>query len=200
MEEKNEGYLVPMVVEKTRTGERAYDIYSRLLEDRIIFLGTPIDDGVASLVVAQLLFLQMMDPEKDINIYIQSPGGSIVAGLAIYDTMQIVKPVINAYCIGQAASMGAILLAGGSKGHRFALENSRIMIHAPSTGIQGTLPDIEIQVKETQFLKERLYSILSKHTGQSKDKIERDCLRDNFMSPEEAKAYGIIDDIIFSKK
>ena len=196
MDKKNEGYLIPMVVEKTRNGERAFDIYSRLLVDRIIFLGTPIDDGVANVIVAQLLFLQQDNPEKDINFYINSPGGHITSGLAIYDTMQLVKPKINTYCIGQAASMASVLLAAGSKGCRFALPNSRIMIHSPSGAFQGTVEDINVQVKEIEVLKKQLYTILSNHTGQTIAKIEKDCRRDNFMAPDAAKAYGLVDEVI----
>ena len=196
MNKKSAEYLIPMVVEKTRTGERAFDIYSRLLEDRIIFLGTPIDDGVANVIVAQLLFLQMSDPEKEINMYINSPGGHITAGLAIYDTMQLVKPKINTYCIGQAASMASVLLAAGAKGCRFALPNSRIMIHSPSGAFQGTIEDISVQVKEIEFLKKQLYTILSNHTGQTTAKIEKDCQRDNFMTPDAAKLYGLVDEVV----
>lgn len=199
MNKKNE-YLIPVVVEKTRNGERAYDIYSRLLEDRIIFLGTPIDDGVANVIVAQLLFLQMSDPDKDINFYVNSPGGSVTSGLAIYDTMQLVKPKINTYCIGQAASMASVLLSAGSKGCRFALPNSRIMIHSPSGAFQGTIEDINVQVKEIEVLKKQLYTILSKHTGQTVARIEKDCQRDNFMSPETAKAYGLVDEVVNLEK
>ena len=195
MDKKSE-YLIPMVVEKTRNGERAFDIYSRLLEDRIIFLGTPIDDGVANVIVAQLLFLQMADPDKDINFYINSPGGHITSGLAIYDTMQLVKPKINTYCIGQAASMASVLLAAGAKGCRFALPNSRIMIHSPSGAFQGTIEDISVQVKEIEFLKKQLYTILSIHTGQTTAKIEKDCQRDNFMTPDAAKVYGLVDEVV----
>jgi ATP-dependent Clp protease, protease subunit len=196
MEKKSAEYLIPMVVEKTRTGERAFDIYSRLLEDRIVFLGTPIDDGVANVIVAQLLFLQMSDPEKEINFYINSPGGHITSGLAIYDTMQLVKPKINTYCIGQAASMASVLLAAGAKGCRFALPNSRIMIHSPSGAFQGTIEDISVQVKEIEFLKKQLYTILSNHTGQTTAKIEKDCQRDNFMTPDAAKLYGLVDEVV----
>jgi ATP-dependent Clp protease protease subunit len=200
MDKKNEGYLIPVVVEKTRNGERAYDIYSRLLEDRIIFLGTPIDDGVANVIVAQLLFLQMSDPEKDINFYINSPGGHITAGLAIYDTMQLIKPKINTYCIGQAASMASVLLAAGTKGCRYALPRSRIMIHSPSGGFQGNIADINVQVKEIEFLKKQLYAILSDHTGQTVERIEKDCERDNFMTPDMAKDYGIVDEVVKTVK
>ena len=198
MSEKK-AYLVPMVVEQTRNGERSFDIFSRMLEDRIVFLNTEVNDDSAGLIVAQLLFLQMKDPEKEINFYLQTPGGSITSGLAIYDTMQLIKPIINTYCIGQAASMGAVLLAAGSKGHRFALPSSRIMIHSPSGGFRGTIEDISVQVKEIEFLKKRLYSILSSHTGKTIEQIEKDCERDNFMSPQEAKEYGLIDEIIMGK-
>ena len=193
MTTKNEHYLIPTVIEKTRNGERAYDIYSRLLEDRIIFLGAAINDDVANVIVAQLLFLQMIDPEKEISFYINSPGGSVTAGLAIYDTMQIIKPKINTYCIGQAASMASILLAAGEPGSRMALPNSRIMIHSPSGGFEGKSEDINVQVKEINFLKNQLYTILSRHTGKTVEQIDKDCERDNFMTPEAAKAYGLID-------
>lgn len=196
MDKKNEGYLIPMVVEKTRNGERAYDIYSRLLEDRIIFLGTAIDDSVANVIVAQFLFLQMIEPTKDINFYINSPGGHVTAGLAIYDTMQLVQPKINTYCIGQAASMAAVLLAAGSKGCRHALPSSRIMIHSPSGGFQGSIEDINVQVKEIEVLKGHLYTILSAHTGKPVEQLTKDCERDNFMTPEAAKEYGIVDEVV----
>lgn len=188
--------LVPMVIETTGRGERAYDIYSRLLKDRVVFIGTPIDDVVANLIVAQLLFLQMEDPEKDIHLYINSPGGSITSGLAIYDTMQFLKPDVNTYCIGQAASMGAVLLAAGTKGKRYSLPNSRVMIHQPWGGVQGVAADINIQAKEIQNLKDRLNKILGKHTGKDPAKIEKDTDRDNFMSAEEAKAYGLVDEVV----
>ena len=188
--------LVPMVIEQTGRGERAYDIYSRLLKDRVIFIGTPIDDNVANLVVAQLLFLQMEEPEKDIHIYINSPGGSITSGLAIYDTIQFLKPDVCTYCIGQAASMGAVLLAAGTKGKRYALPNSRVMIHQPWGGVQGVAADINIQAREIQNLKEKLNDILSKHTGQPAAKIEKDTDRDYFMSANEAKNYGLVDDVV----
>lgn len=188
--------LVPMVIEQTGRGERAYDIYSRLLKDRVIFIGTPIDDTVANLVVAQLLFLQMEEPDKDISIYINSPGGSITSGLAIYDTIQFLKPDVCTYCIGQAASMGAVLLAAGTKGKRYALPNSRVMIHQPWGGVQGVATDINIQAKEIQNLKERLNGILSKHTGQPIAKIEKDSDRDYFMSADESKNYGIVDEVV----
>ena len=188
--------LVPIVVEQSARGERAYDIYSRLLKDRIVFIGTPIDDVVSNLVIAQLLFLQMEDPDKDINIYVNSPGGSVTAGLAIYDTIQFVKPAVATYCVGQASSMGAVLLAAGTKGKRFALPNSRIMIHQPWGGVQGAASDISIQAKEILRLRERINEILSKHTGQPLEKIEKDTDRDYFMSADEAKSYGLVDDVI----
>ncbi|MBI3315723.1 MAG: ATP-dependent Clp endopeptidase proteolytic subunit ClpP [Candidatus Omnitrophica bacterium] len=188
--------LIPMVIEQTGRTERAYDIYSRLLKDRVIFIGTPIDDNVANLAVAQLLFLQMEDPEKDIHLYINSPGGSITSGLAIYDTIQFLKPDVCTYCIGQAASMGAVLLAAGAKGKRYALPNSRLMIHQPWGGVQGVAADINIQAKEIQKLKERLNEILAKHTGQDIAKIEKDTDRDYFMSAEEAKSYGLVDEVV----
>ena len=191
--------LVPIVVEQSARGERAYDIYSRLLKDRIIFIGTPIDDVVSNLIIAQLLFLQMEDPEKDISVYINTPGGSVTAGLAIYDTMQFVKPDVAAYCVGQATSMGAVLLAAGAKGKRFALPNSRIMIHQPWGGVQGAAADISIQAKEILRLREALYAILAKHTGQPVERIEKDSDRDYFLSSEEAKAYGLIDEVIYPK-
>ena len=189
-------YLVPMVIETTNRGERAFDIYSRLLKDRIIFIGTPIDDQIANLVMAQLLFLEGEDPEKDINIYVNSPGGVITAGLAIYDTMQYIKPRISTICMGLAASMAVPILAGGTKGMRFALPNTRIMIHQPSGGFQGQAADIEIQAQEVLFLKERINEILAKHTGQPIERISADSDRDRWMKPEEAQEYGIIDDII----
>lgn len=192
--------LVPMVVEQTNRGERSYDIYSRLLKDRIIFIGTPIDDHIANLVIAQLLFLQSEDPEKDIQIYVNSPGGSISAGLAIYDTMQYVRPDVVTTCMGLAASMGAVLLTAGSAGKRFALPNSRIMIHQPLGGFQGQASDIEIRAKEILKMKERLYEIIAHHSGQSIEKIEKDSDRDYFMSANEAKEYGIIDQVYSSQK
>ena len=188
--------LVPMVVEQTGRGERAYDIYSRLLKDRIIFIGSAIDDIVSNLVVAQLLFLQMEDPDKDINIYVNSPGGSITAGLAIYDTMQFVKCDVNTYCIGQAASMGAILLAAGTKGKRFALPHARIMIHQPWGGTQGAATDIQIQAQEILRVKERINKILADHTGQKLATIEKDSDRDFFMSADEAREYGLVDEVV----
>jgi len=188
--------LVPIVVEQTNRGERAYDIYSRLLKDRIIFVGAPIDDVFANLVIAQLLFLEAEDPEKDINLYINSPGGSVTSGLGIYDTMQYVKPPINTICLGQAASMGALLLAAGTKGKRFALPNARIMIHQPMGGFQGQATEIDIHAREILKIRERLNEILAKHTGQPLEKIANDTERDYFMSGEEAKRYGLIDEVI----
>ena len=188
--------LVPMVVEQTGRGERAFDIYSRLLKERVIFLTGPINDQISNLVVAQLLFLESENPKKDINIYINSPGGVISSGLAIYDTMQFVSPSISTLCIGQAASMGALLLAGGEKGKRFALPNSRIMIHQPLGGFQGQASDIEIHAQEILLMKKKVNDILSKHTGKSLKTVEKDTDRDNFLNAEEAKKYGIIDDIL----
>ena len=188
--------LIPMVIEQTNRGERAYDIYSRLLKDRIIFIGTPIDDNVANLLIAQLLFLEAEDPEKDINVYIHSPGGMVSAGLAIYDTMQYVKPAIATICVGQAASMGALLLAAGTKGKRYALPNARIMIHQPTGGFQGQASDISIQAEEIIKIRKRLDEILAKHTHQPVDKVHSDSERDYFMSAEEAKAYGLVDEVI----
>jgi ATP-dependent Clp protease protease subunit len=188
--------LVPMVIEKSSQGERAYDIYSRLLKERIIFLGTAIDDGVASLVIAQILFLQSDDPQKDIYLYINSPGGSVTAGLAIYDTMQFVKPDICTICMGQAASMGSVLLTAGAKGKRFALPNARIMIHQPWGGAQGTASDIHIQAQEILRMKEELNKILAKHSGQPLARIEKDSDRDFFMSAQETQEYGLIDQVI----
>ena len=187
---------VPMVVERSNRGERAYDIYSRLLKDRIVFIGGPIDDNVANVVVAQLLFLESEDPDKDIHLYINSPGGVVTAGLAIYDTMQYIKPDVSTICIGQAASMGSLLLTAGAKGKRFALPLARIMIHQPLGGAQGQSTDIQIQAKEILRLREVGNDILVKHTGQSRDKVVADTERDNFMSAEEAKAYGLIDEVI----
>ena len=188
--------LVPIVIEQTNRGERAYDIYSRLLKDRIIFMGAPIDDVFANLIIAQLLFLEAEDPEKDVNLYINSPGGSVTAGLGIYDTMQYVKPSINTICLGQAASMGALLLAAGTKGKRFALPNARVMIHQPMGGFQGQATEIDIHAREILKIRERLNEILAKHTGQPLDKIALDTERDYFMSGEEAKKYGLIDEVI----
>lgn len=187
---------VPMVVEQSSRGERAYDIYSRLLKDRIIFLGGPIDDNVANVVIAQLLFLESEDPDKDIHLYINSPGGVVTAGLAIYDTMQYIKPDVSTICIGQAASMGAVLLAAGAKNKRYALPNSRIMIHQPSGGAQGQSTDIQIQAREILRLREILTDILKEHTGEEVDKLNIDMERDNFMSAKEAKAYGLIDEVV----
>ena len=193
-------YLIPTVVEQTGRGERSYDIYSRLLKDRILFLGTQVDDNVANLIIAQLLFLQSEDPEKDIHFYINSPGGVVTAGLAIYDTMQFLKCDINTYCIGQAASMGAVLLAAGAKGKRFALPNARIMIHQPLGGAQGQASDIHIQAQEILRMKEMLTKMLADHTGQPFERVAEDTDRDNFMSAEDAKAYGLIDEVIAHKK
>ncbi|RPI36596.1 MAG: ATP-dependent Clp endopeptidase proteolytic subunit ClpP [Nitrospiraceae bacterium] len=192
--------VIPIVIEQTGRGERAYDIYSRLLKDRIIFLGTAIDDNVANTVVAQILFLQTEDPDKDIHIYINSPGGIVTAGLAIYDTMQYVKPNIATYCIGQAASMGALLLSAGTNGKRYALPHARVMLHQPMGGFQGQATDIEIHAREILKMKDTLNQIISKHTGQPLDKIRTDTDRDFFMSGQEAKAYGIVDDVIESIK
>ena len=191
--------LVPYVIEQTGRGERAYDIFSRLLKDRIIFIGTPIDDVVANLVIAQMLFLEADDPEKDINIYINSPGGFVASGLAIYDTIQFVRPNVATTCVGQAASMGAVLLAAGTKGKRSALPHSRIMIHQPWGGVQGQVSDIEIHTKELLLVKKKVNEILVKHTGQPLEKIEKDTDRNFFMSAEEAKTYGLIDEV-FDKK
>ena len=194
------GYLVPTVIEQTGRGERAYDIYSRLLKDRIIFLGTPIDDTVANIIIAQLLFLQMEDSKKDINLYIHSPGGYVTAGMAIYDTMQFMTCDVATYCIGMAASMGAVLLAAGTKGKRFSLPNSRIMIHQPSGGARGQASDISIQAKEILRLKKRLNEIMSFHTGQPVETIDRDMERDNYMSADAAKDYGIVDEVVKSRR
>ncbi len=188
--------LIPMVIEKTGRVERAYDIYSRLLKDRIIFLGTPIDDNVANIIIAQLLFLQMEDPEKDIDMYINTPGGHVTSGLAIYDTMQFVKPDVTTYCVGQATSLGALLLTAGAKGKRYALPHARIMIHQPWGGVQGQAADIGIQAKEILRLKEKIETILSHHTGQALEKVKKDSDRDYFMSAEEAKEYGIVDSVV----
>jgi len=191
--------LIPTVIEQTNRGERAYDIYSRLLKDRIIFLGTPINDTVANIVVAQLLFLQAEDPEKDIHLYINSPGGSITAGMAIYDTMNFIKPDVSTICIGMAASMGAFLLAAGTKGKRYALPNSEVMIHQPLGGAQGQASDLEIAAKRILKMRDRLNRILAERTGQPLERIERDTDRDNFLSAEEALKYGLIDKIITSE-
>ena len=192
--------LIPMVVEQTGRGERSYDIYSRLLKDRIVFIGTAIDDHVANLVIAQLLFLQMEDGKKDINIYINSPGGSVTAGLAIYDTMQFMTCDVNTYCLGMAASMGAVLLCAGTKGKRYALPNSDIMIHQVSGGAQGTASDVERTVEFMFKLKKRLISILSVHTGKSDEQVKLDSDRDYYMSAEEAKAYGLVDEVVKSRR
>jgi ATP-dependent Clp protease protease subunit len=189
-------HYVPYVIEKTGRGERTYDIYSRLLEDRIIFLGTEINDPVANSVMAQLLFLDKTGHSQDIKIYINSPGGSVTAGLAIYDTMQLVEPEIATYCLGQAASMGAVLLAGGTKGKRYALPHSRVMIHQPWGGAQGTAMDMEIQITETLKLKKKLEEILSEHSGKTAKEVAKATERDNFLSPEEAKKFGLIDHIV----
>jgi len=191
--------LIPMVVEQTGRGERAYDIYSRLLKDRIVFLGSQVDDDVANLITAQFLFLESEDPEKDIHFYVNSPGGSVTAGLAIYDTMQYIKPDVSTLCLGQAASMAAWLLAAGQKGKRFALPHARIMIHQPLGGVQGQATDIDIQAREILRIREQLNNVLVKHTGQSIKKIEKDTDRDFFMTAEQAKEYRIVDEVISSK-
>jgi ATP-dependent Clp protease protease subunit len=192
--------LIPMVVEQTGRIERAYDIYSRLLKDRIIFVGTVIDDNVSNLIIAQLLFLQMEDSEKDINLYINTPGGAVTSGLAIYDTIQFVKPDVCTYCVGQATSMGALLLSAGTKGKRYALPHARIMIHQPWGGVQGAASDISIQAKEILRLREKINELLAKHTGQSVEKIAKDTDRDYFMSAVEAKEYGLVDEVITTMK
>jgi ATP-dependent Clp protease protease subunit len=191
--------LVPIVVEQTGRGERAYDIYSRLLKDRIVFLGSEINDDVANLVTAQLLFLESEDPEKEISFYINSPGGSITAGMAIYDTMQFIKPAVSTLCLGQAASMGAVLLAAGHKGRRYGLPHSRIMIHQPLGGAQGQATDIDIQAREILRMREEINNIFVRHTGQSLRKIEKDTERDMYLSPEQAVEYGLIDEVIVSR-
>jgi ATP-dependent Clp protease protease subunit len=193
-------FLVPIVVEQTGRGERSWDIYSRLLVDRIIFIGTAVDDTVSNIVIAQLLFLQMSDPKKDIHLYINSPGGSVTAGLAIYDTMQYLTCDVNTYCVGQASSMSAVLLAAGTKGKRYALPNARILIHQPWGGVQGQASDISIQAKEILRLKDRLNEILAKHCGRTVEELARDTDRDRFMSSEEAKAYGLVDQVVQSRK
>lgn len=193
---KANGYLIPTVIEKTHMGERAYDIYSRLLKDRIIMLGTQVDDDIANIIVAQLLFLESQDKEKDIKLYINSPGGSVTAGLAIYDAMQYVKPDVSTICMGMAASMGAVLLAGGAKGKRLALPNAEIMIHQPWGGFQGQTTDIKIHAERMIKIKENLNKMLSKHTGQPLKKIEQDVERDNFMEAKDAQKYGLIDKVI----
>ena len=192
--------LIPMVIEQSDRGERAYDIYSRLLKDRIIFIGSAIDDIVANVVIAQMLFLQMEDRERDINIYINSPGGVVTAGMAIYDTMQFMKPDVCTYCVGQAASMGAVLLAAGAKGKRYALPNARVMIHQPWGGVQGQASDISIQAKEILKTRDTINGILAKHTGKPLDKIQKDTDRDYFMSSQEALEYGIVDEIFTKSK
>ena len=196
----NNSYLIPTVIEQTGRGERAYDIYSRLLKDRIIFIGTPIDDHIANIVIAQMLFLQMEDAKKDISIYINSPGGSVTAGLAIYDTMQFVTCDVSTYCMGIAASMGAVLLCAGTKGKRYALPNSDIMIHQVSGGAQGQASDVERQVEFMYKLKRRLNGILSKHTGQAVEQVEKDAARDNSMTADEAAKYGLVDEVVKSRK
>jgi ATP-dependent Clp protease protease subunit len=188
--------VIPMVIEKEGRMERAYDIYSRLLKDRIVFIGSPVDDTVANIIIAELLFLQMEDPDKDIDVYINTPGGNVTSGLSIYDTMQFVKPDVNTYCVGQASSMGAVLLAAGTKGKRYALPHSRIMLHQPWGGVQGAAADINIQAKEILRMKEELESILAKHTNQPLDRIKTDTDRDYFMGAEEAKEYGVVDHVI----
>ena len=188
--------LVPIVVEQTARGERSYDIYSRLLKERVIFIVGPVEDHMANLVVAQLLFLESENPDKDIHLYINSPGGSVTAGLSIYDTMQFIKPDVSTMCVGQAASMGAFLLAGGTAGKRYALPNSRIMIHQPSGGAHGQASDIDIHAREILIIRERLNALLAKHTGQSVETVARDTERDNFMNPEKAREYGIIDEVL----
>ncbi len=193
-------FSIPYVIEQTGRGERGYDLYSRLLVDRIVFLGTPVDDMVANVIIAQFLFLQMTDPKKDIHFYINSPGGSVTAGLAIYDTMQWLTCDLNTYCIGQAASMGAVLLSGGTRGKRFALPNARIMIHQPWGGAQGQASDISIQAREILRLRDRLNEILSNHCGRPVAQIEKDTDRDNFLSAEEAKAYGLVDEVVKSRR
>ena len=192
--------LVPMVVEQTSRGERAYDIYSRLLKERVIFLVGPVDDHTANVIVAQLLFLESENPDKDINLYINSPGGSVSAGLAIYDTMQFIKPDVSTMCVGQAASMGALLLTAGAKGKRYCLPHSRVMIHQPLGGYQGQATDIEIHTREILKIRSQLNDLLAYHTGQSVETIETDTERDNFMGPAEAKEYGLIDELIESRK
>ncbi|RCK74522.1 MAG: ATP-dependent Clp protease proteolytic subunit [Ignavibacteriae bacterium] len=192
--------LVPIVIEQSGRGERAYDIFSRLLKERIVFIGTPIDDTIASLVIAQLLFLESEDPDKDIHLYINSPGGTVSSGLAIYDTMQYIRPDISTICIGMAASMAAVLLAGGTKGKRTALPNSRIMIHQPWGGVSGTATDISIQAEEILKMKRRINEILAHHTGKTVEQVEKDTDRDYYLSSEEAKNYGLIDNILYKKQ
>jgi ATP-dependent Clp protease, protease subunit len=193
-------YLVPMVIEQTNRGERSFDIYSRLLKDRIVFLGTPIDDAVANLIVAQLLHLESEDPDKDINLYINSPGGQVYAGMAIYDTMQFIRPDVSTICVGMAMSMAAILLAGGGKGKRFALPNAKIMIHQGAAGFQGTPTDIEIQAKEVLAVRRRMVEILAAHSEQPIEKVEKDIDRDRFMTAEEAQEYGLVDGVITKRQ
>jgi len=193
-------YLTPIVIEKTGKGERAYDIWSRLLKDRIVFIGGPVDDYVANLIIAQILFLQMENKNQDINLYINSPGGSVTSGLAVYDTMQFVQCDVATYCIGQASSMGAVLLAAGAKGKRSCLPHARVMIHQPWGGVQGTAMDIKIQAEEIIKLKQKINQIIAKHTGQSLEKIEKDTDRDYFMSADEAKKYGLIDEVLESMR
>ena len=192
--------LVPMVIEQTARGERAYDIYSRLLKERVVFVVGPVEDYMANVIVAQLLFLESENPDKDVHLYINSPGGSVTAGLAIYDTMQFIKADVSTMCIGQAASMGALLLAGGARGKRYCLPHSRMMIHQPLGGFQGQATDIDIHAREILLVRERLNTILSNHTGQPMDKIQTDTDRDNFLGAEEAKEYGLIDEILVSRK
>ena len=202
MKDRNEisNFLVPMVVEQTGRGERGYDIYSRLLVDRNEFLGTPVDDQIANLIIAQLLFMQMTDPKKDIHLYINSPGGSVSAGLAIYDTMQFLSCDVNTYCIGMAASMGAVLLCGGTKGKRFALPNSTVMIHQVLGGAEGQTSDVVIRTNYMVRLKKRIHRILSEHTGKSVQQVRKDCDRDNFMMAEEARKYGLVDEVVKARK
>ncbi len=195
-----DNFLVPMVVEQTGRGERGYDIYSRLLVDRIVFLGTPVDDMVANLIIAQMLFLQMSDPKKDIHLYINSPGGSVTSGLAVYDTMQFLTCDVNTYCIGQAASMGAVLLAAGTKGRRYALPHSRMIIHQPHGGAQGQAVDIEIQAREIIRARQEMNELLARHTGQNLRKVEKDTDRDFIMTPASAVEYGLIDEVIVSRR
>jgi len=199
-ESNTQNFLVPIVVEQTGRGERSWDIYSRLLVDRIVFLGTPVDDMVANIIIAQLLFLQMSDAKKDIHLYINSPGGSVSAGLAIYDTMQFLTCDVNTYCIGQAASMGAVLLAAGTKGKRYALPHADVMIHQVLGGAEGPASDVEIRVRHILKKKEIINAIIAKHSGQTPQAVEKACDRDNFMTPEEAKAFGLVDQVVQSRK
>jgi ATP-dependent Clp protease protease subunit len=198
-EDQYRNYLVPMVVEQTSRGERSFDIYSRLLKERIVMLGTPVDDQIANLIVAQLLHLESEDPDKDINLYVNSPGGMVYAGMAIYDTMQYIKPPVSTICVGMAMSMGAILLAGGAAGKRYALPNAKIMIHQGSAGFSGTPADIDIQAREVLALRERMAEIIAHHTGNPKEQVMIDIDRDRFMTAEDAKTYGIVDDILSSR-